>query len=113
VPAKFRVRITRTAERDLEEAWTFIAQDSPEEAERFVASVETQIESLEAFPNDALSFPKTKFWELAIDTWSTATFVPCFESPAKCLRFARHSWRKTSGHFNVLGLENRNPHNAE
>lgn len=29
------------------------------------------------------------------------------------LRLARHSWRKTSRHFNVLGLENRNPHNAE
>ena len=46
MPAKFRVRITRTAERDLEEAWAFIAQDSPEEAERFVGRLEEQIESL-------------------------------------------------------------------
>ena len=48
--AKFRVRITRTAERDIEEAWTFIAQDSPEEAEKFVRRLEEQIETLERFP---------------------------------------------------------------
>ena len=50
MPAKFRVRITRTAERDLEEAWAFIAQDSPEEAEKFVGRLEEQIETLERFP---------------------------------------------------------------
>jgi len=33
---KFRVRITRAAEKDIEEAWSFIAEDSPEEAEEFV-----------------------------------------------------------------------------
>jgi toxin ParE1/3/4 len=50
VLAKFRVRITRTAERDIEEAWAFIAQDSPEEAEKFVRRLEEQIETLERFP---------------------------------------------------------------
>lgn len=60
MPAKFRVRITRTAERDLEEAWTFIAQDSPEEAERFVARVETQIESLERFPERCPLIPENE-----------------------------------------------------
>jgi toxin ParE1/3/4 len=50
VPAKFRVRITRTAERDIEEAWAFIAQDSPEEVEKFVRRLEEQIETLERFP---------------------------------------------------------------
>ena len=50
MPAKFRVRITRTAERDIEEAWTFIAQDSIEEAEKFVRRLEEQIATLESFP---------------------------------------------------------------
>ena len=46
MPAKFRVRIARTAERDIEEAWTFIAQDSAEEAEKFIRRLEEQIETL-------------------------------------------------------------------
>jgi len=50
MPAKFRVRITRTAEQDVEEAWTFIAQDSIEEAEKFVRRLEEQIATLESFP---------------------------------------------------------------
>ena len=50
MPAKFRVRIARTAERDIEEAWTFIAQDSIEEAEKFVRRLEEQIATLESFP---------------------------------------------------------------
>ena len=50
MPAKFRVRITRTAERDIEEAWTFIAQDSAEEAEEFIRRLEEQIATLESFP---------------------------------------------------------------
>src|SRR5688572_29558999 len=33
MPAKFRVRITRAPERDIEEAWTFIFHDSREEAD--------------------------------------------------------------------------------
>ena len=50
MPAKFRVRITRAAERDLEEAWEFIAQDSPEEAEKFIRRLEEHIDTLERFP---------------------------------------------------------------
>ena len=47
--AKFRVRITRAAERDIEETWNFIAHDSPEEADRFVQRLEEQIETLKRF----------------------------------------------------------------
>jgi len=50
MPAKYRVRITRTAERDLEEIWGFIAADSPEEANKFIQHIETQIDTLERFP---------------------------------------------------------------
>ena len=57
---KFRVRITRTAERDLEEAWASIAQDSPEEAEKFVRSLEEQINTLERFPERCPLIPENE-----------------------------------------------------
>jgi plasmid stabilization system protein ParE len=60
MPAKFHVRITRTAERDLEEAWTFIAQDSPEEAERFIRRLEEHIETLERFPERCPLIPENE-----------------------------------------------------
>ncbi|MGZ8453275.1 MAG: type II toxin-antitoxin system RelE/ParE family toxin [Candidatus Binatia bacterium] len=50
MPAKFRVRIARTAERDIEEIWGFIAADSPAEADRFIRRIETHIGTLERFP---------------------------------------------------------------
>jgi toxin ParE1/3/4 len=50
MPAKFRVRIARTAERDIEEIWGFIAADSPEEADRFIRRIEIHIGTLERFP---------------------------------------------------------------
>jgi plasmid stabilization system protein ParE len=62
VPAKFRVRITRTAERDIEEAWVFIAQDSPEEAEKFVSRLEEQIETLERFPERCPLIPENEIF---------------------------------------------------
>ena len=50
MPAKFEVRITAKAEQDLEEIWGFIADDSPEEAAKFVLQLEKQVEKLERFP---------------------------------------------------------------
>jgi toxin ParE1/3/4 len=61
VPAKFRVRITRTAERDVEDIWSFIAQDSPEEAGRFIDRLEDQIATLERFPERCALIPENKF----------------------------------------------------
>ena len=61
MPAKFRVRITRAAERDIEEAWTFIAQDSIEEAKKFVRRLEEQIETLERFPERCPLIPENEF----------------------------------------------------
>ena len=60
MPAKFRVRITRTAERDIEEAWTFIAQDSIEEAAKFVRRLEEQIATLESFPERCPLIPENE-----------------------------------------------------
>lgn len=60
MPAKYRVRITRAAERDIEEAWTFIAEDSPEEAEKFVRRLEEQIAALERFPERCPLIPENE-----------------------------------------------------
>jgi plasmid stabilization system protein ParE len=60
MPAKFRVRIARTAERDIEEAWTFIAQDSSEEADDFIRRLEEQIGTLEHFPERCPLIPENE-----------------------------------------------------
>jgi plasmid stabilization system protein ParE len=60
VPAKFRVRITRAAERDVEDIWSFIAQDSPEEAGQFVARLEEQLATLEQLPERCSLIPENE-----------------------------------------------------
>ena len=50
MPAKYSVEITPAAERDVEELWTYIAEDSPENATAFILRLEEQIEALEQFP---------------------------------------------------------------
>jgi len=47
---KYQVNITRSAEKDVEEIWTYIAVDSPKEATRFILNLENQISTLEHFP---------------------------------------------------------------
>ena len=58
MPAKFRVRIARAAELDIEEIWAFIARDSPEEAAQFIRTLEDQIDSLENFPERCPLIPE-------------------------------------------------------
>jgi len=60
MPEKFRVRITRTAEEDIEEIWTFIAQDSTEEAEQFIHGLEEQVETLDRFPERCPLIPENE-----------------------------------------------------
>ena len=50
MPAKYRVEIARTAEDDVEDIWSFIAQDSRDAADRFVHELERQLITLERFP---------------------------------------------------------------
>ena len=50
MPTKYSVEITPAAERDVEEIWTYIADDSPENATAFFMRLEEQIEALEQFP---------------------------------------------------------------
>ena len=50
MPAKFLVEMTRTAETDAEEIWSFIAQASPDAADRFLAELDEQLATLERVP---------------------------------------------------------------
>ena len=50
MPIKYNVEITPSAERDVEEIWTYIADDSPENATAFILRFEEQIAALERFP---------------------------------------------------------------
>jgi|SRR5882724_1334381 len=50
MPTRFEVRFTRKAEHDIEEIWSFIAQDSTDEATGFINRLDKHIDTLERFP---------------------------------------------------------------
>lgn len=50
MPTKFRVSVSRAAERDLDDVWRFISQDSREAAVSFVLELEKRVSTLETFP---------------------------------------------------------------
>jgi toxin ParE1/3/4 len=60
MPAKYSVQITPAAERDVEEIWTYVADDSPENATSFILRLEEQIESLEQFPERCPLIPENE-----------------------------------------------------
>jgi toxin ParE1/3/4 len=60
MPENFRASITRAAESDIEQAWSFIAQDSPETADEFISRLEEQIETLEIFTNRCSLIPENE-----------------------------------------------------
>lgn len=60
VPVKYSVQIAPAAERDVEEIWTYIADDSPENATAFILRLEEQIEALEQFPERCPLIPENE-----------------------------------------------------
>jgi plasmid stabilization system protein ParE len=50
MPTRFRVRISETAESDVDEVWRFISQDNIETATVFVLHLEERVSALEIFP---------------------------------------------------------------
>ena len=60
MPVKYSVQVTRAAERDVEEIWTYIADDSPENATAFILRLEEQIEALEQFPERCPLIPENE-----------------------------------------------------
>lgn len=60
MPVKYSVQITPAAERDVEEIWTYIADDSPENATAFILRLEEQIEALEQYPERCPLIPENE-----------------------------------------------------
>ena len=60
MPEIFKVEITPSAERDLEEIWDYIAHDSPGNATAFILQIEKQIDSLEQSPERCPLIPENQ-----------------------------------------------------
>ena len=60
MPERFQVRITRTAGRDIEEIWTYIAHGNPVQASKFIAQLEKQMSTLERFPQRCPLIPENE-----------------------------------------------------
>jgi plasmid stabilization system protein ParE len=58
--AKFRVEITRSAERDIDEIWTYISTDNPTQALEFITQLERQVATLERFPQRCPMIPENE-----------------------------------------------------
>lgn len=58
MPAKYRVEITQTAERDVDEIWAHIGADSIGNATRFVIQLEEKIGTLERLPQRCPAIPE-------------------------------------------------------
>jgi toxin ParE1/3/4 len=76
VPVKYRVKITRSAEIDIDEIWSFIAEDSAKEAGGFILELEKQIDTLEHFPERCPLIPEneplgTKYRHLLYGSYRT------------------------------------------
>jgi plasmid stabilization system protein ParE len=57
---KYNVEITVAAERDVEEIWSYITDDSPENASAFIIRLEEQIETLEQLPERCPLIPENE-----------------------------------------------------
>lgn len=60
MPARFQVKITRSAEQDIEEIWTFIAADSADAATKFINELENQAAALARFPERCPLIPENE-----------------------------------------------------
>jgi toxin ParE1/3/4 len=49
MPTRFAVSFSQKAEEDLEEIWSFITADNPDNATKFILNLEKQVESLGRF----------------------------------------------------------------
>ena len=60
MPTKFQVRIAESAEKDIEEIWTYIAIDNPAQASKFILQLETQVTTIEKFPQRCSLIPENE-----------------------------------------------------
>jgi toxin ParE1/3/4 len=60
MPARFKVKITRAAEMDIQAIWSFIAVDSSANADRFILEMEKHLNTLEHFPQRCPLIPENE-----------------------------------------------------
>jgi len=56
-----KVNLTRTAQRDLEQIFSHISEDSFRKARKFILELEVKIRSLSSFPKRSPSIPENVF----------------------------------------------------
>ena len=62
MPKKYKVNITRNAQNDLEQIFFYIAEDSINNAKKFILELETKIYSLKTFPERFALIPENSFF---------------------------------------------------
>lgn len=60
---KYQVNLTQQAQNDLEHIFDFIADDSMNNAEKFVLELEEKVVSLEVFPDRNPFIPENEFFD--------------------------------------------------
>jgi plasmid stabilization system protein ParE len=56
----YKVKITRVAEKDLNDIWDYISKDSIQNAQSFLIELENQIKTLKNFPNRCPIIPESE-----------------------------------------------------
>ena len=59
---KYKIHVTATAQADLEHVYCYIAQDSPNEAAKFITQIEKAIASLNTLPERHTLIPENQFF---------------------------------------------------
>jgi plasmid stabilization system protein ParE len=62
VPKKYKVNISRNAQNDLEQIFFYIAEDSINNAKKFILDLEKKIYSLDIFPERFALIPENIFF---------------------------------------------------
>jgi len=63
VPKRYKVNISRSAQNDLEQIFFYIAEDSIDNAKKFILELEKKIYSLDTFPERFALIPENIFFE--------------------------------------------------
>jgi plasmid stabilization system protein ParE len=89
VAARFLVRITATAEADIEEIWSYIAHDSGEAADRFLDELDHQLRSVERFPERCPLIPENRLMGTAYRHLIYGEYRTIFRSSGKTVLVLR------------------------
>ena len=64
MPERYLVKVTRSAEADIEVIWDYVAADNRDAADKFVQELESQIATLEQFPTRCPLIPEAEILQV-------------------------------------------------